>query len=176
MGCIAVTRMELQEPTEVMMVGSCIPPPLPEPKPPQIMSTTFEAEGVCLGPPTAAGVKGPCHEYGMSRGLRQWQRGLADSLLDHAQHLFWALSIPFGLARLLCHLLAMHHAPAPSKTLLAKALSVGQKKYPGGCMLADPGLWHGTSPSTPTMQVKGLWVYAAPPKLDASSWVSTALN
>ena len=28
-------------------------------------------------------------------------------------------------------------------------------------MPADPGLWYGTSPSTPTSQVKGLWVYPA---------------
>ena len=49
-------------------------------------------------------------------------------LLDHTQHLFRALSIPFGLAHLLHHLLAMHHAPAPSKTLLAKVLAAGQKK------------------------------------------------
>ena len=49
-------------------------------------------------------------------------------LLDHTQHLFWALSIPVGLAHLLCHLLAVHHAPPPSETILAKVLAVGQKK------------------------------------------------
>ena len=40
-----VTRMELQQPTEVMIVGSHIPP---KPKMLQIASTTFEAEGVQL--------------------------------------------------------------------------------------------------------------------------------
>ena len=50
------------------------------------------------------------------------------SLLDCAQYLFWALSILFRLAHLLRHLLAMHHTPALSKTLLAKVLMAGQKK------------------------------------------------
>ena len=49
-------------------------------------------------------------------------------LLDHAQHIFQASSIPFRLTRLLCHLLAVHHAHAPSNTLLVKVLVVGQKK------------------------------------------------
>ena len=49
-------------------------------------------------------------------------------LLDHAQHLFWAFSIPFRLACILRHLLAMHYIPAPSETLLAKVLAAGQKK------------------------------------------------
>ena len=39
--------MEPQQPTEAMIVGSRIPP---EPKMPQIASTTFEAEGVRLPP------------------------------------------------------------------------------------------------------------------------------
>ena len=42
-----VTRMEPQQPTEALIVGSCIPP---KPKTPQIASTTFEAEGVRLPP------------------------------------------------------------------------------------------------------------------------------
>ena len=50
------------------------------------------------------------------------------SLLDHTWHLFRALSILFVLAYLPLHLLVMHHAPAPSKTLLVKVLVVGQKK------------------------------------------------
>ena len=49
------------------------------------------------------------------------------SLLDHTQHLFWALSIPFGLAHLLHHLLAVYLVPAPSKTFLVKVLVAGQK-------------------------------------------------
>ena len=43
-------------------------------------------------------------------------------------------------------------------------------------MSANPGLWNGTSPTTPTTQVKGLRVYAASPKVDASSLVRNALN
>ena len=50
-------------------------------------------------------------------------------LLDHAQHLFQALSIPIGLAHLLHHLLAMHHTPAPSETILVKVVVAGQKKF-----------------------------------------------
>ena len=49
-------------------------------------------------------------------------------LLDYAQHLFRASSILFGLARLLLHLLAMHHIPAPSKTPLVKVLVACNKK------------------------------------------------
>ena len=43
-------------------------------------------------------------------------------------------------------------------------------------MLADIGLWYGTSPSKPATQVKGLQVYSILPKLDASSWASKAYN
>ena len=42
--------MELQEPAAVMMFGFNVPPPPPEPTTLQIMSTSFEAEGVRLGP------------------------------------------------------------------------------------------------------------------------------
>ena len=42
-----VTRMELQQPAEAMIVGSRI---LPKPKIPQIATRTFEAEGVQLPP------------------------------------------------------------------------------------------------------------------------------
>ena len=48
--------------------------------------------------------------------------------MDHTQYLLQALSIPFGLAHLLRHLLTMHHTPASSDTLLAKVLVAGQKK------------------------------------------------
>ena len=56
-------------------------------------------------------------------GDKEWH-----SLLDHAQHLFWASSIPVRLACLLCHILAEHRIPAPSETILVKALAAGQKK------------------------------------------------
>ena len=57
-------------------------------------------------------------------GDEEWR-----GLLDHAQYLFWALSIPVGLACLLRHILAKHcHVPAPSETILVKVLVAGQKK------------------------------------------------
>ena len=56
-------------------------------------------------------------------GDEEWR-----GLLDHAQHLFWASSIPFGLAHLLHHILAERRIPAPSETILAKVLVAGQKK------------------------------------------------
>ena len=46
-------------------------------------------------------------------------------LLNHVQHLFQVLSIPFGLACLLCYLLAVRHTLALFKTLLAEVLEVG---------------------------------------------------
>ena len=45
-----VASMELQEPAMAMMVGSHILPPPSEAMPLQITSTTFEAEGIYLGP------------------------------------------------------------------------------------------------------------------------------
>ena len=46
-------------------------------------------------------------------------------LVDYAQCLFQALSMPLELAYLLYHLLAMCYSPAPSKTLLAKVIVAG---------------------------------------------------
>ena len=43
-------------------------------------------------------------------------------------------------------------------------------------MPADLGLRYGTPLSTPTMQVKGLWVYTMSLKLDAPGQVSKAYN
>ena len=54
------------------------------------------------------------------------------SLMDYTQCFFGASLIPFGLARLLHHLLGMHRAPAPCKILLAKLLAIGQEKVPRG--------------------------------------------
>ena len=106
------------------MVGSCI---RPEPKPPQITSTTLEAEGVRLGPQQLKELKAIVTERDEQRkrvmGDEEWH-----SLLDHTQCLFWVFSIPVGLARLLYHILAIHHIPATSETILAKFLAVGQKK------------------------------------------------
>ena len=116
--------MEPQQPAEAMIVGSCIPP---KPKMPQIVSTTFEAEGVQLPPQQLKELKAIATERDEQRkwatGDEEWR-----SLLDHAQHLFWASSIPVGLAHLLRHILAEHHIPAPSETILAKVLAAGQKK------------------------------------------------
>ena len=116
--------MEPQQPAEALIVGSRIPP---EPKTPQIASTTFEAEGVRLPPQQLKELKAIAEERDEQRkratGDEEWR-----GLLDHAQHFFWALSVLVGLAHLLCHILAEHHAPAPSETILAKVLAVGQKK------------------------------------------------
>ena len=43
-------------------------------------------------------------------------------------------------------------------------------------MLANLGLWNGTPPSAPSMQVKGLQAYATLPKLDVSSQLGQSLN
>ena len=95
--------------------------------PPQITSTTFKAEGVHLGPQQLKELKALAMEWDKQR-----TKAIADEdwlgLLDHTQCLFQALSILFGLAHLLHHLLAMCHTPAPSETFLAKVLAVGQKK------------------------------------------------
>ena len=56
-------------------------------------------------------------------GDEEWR-----GLLDCTKCLFRALSILVGLAHLLCHILAKCCVPAPSETILAKVLVVGQKK------------------------------------------------
>ena len=116
--------MEPQQPAEALIVGSRIPP---EPKMLQIASTTFEAEGVWLPPQQLKELKAIAVERDEQRkramGDEEWH-----GLLDHAQHLFWASSVPVGLAHLLHHILAERRVPAPSKTILAKVLAAGQKK------------------------------------------------
>ena len=116
--------MEPQQAAEALIVGSRV---LPEPKTPQIASTTFEAERVRLPPQQLKELKAITTERDEQRkrvmGDEEWR-----GLLDRAQHLFWALSIPVGLARLLRHILAECCIPAPSETILAKVLAVGQKK------------------------------------------------
>ena len=116
--------MEPQQPAEAMIVGSRIPP---KPKLPQIASTTFEAEGVRLPPQQLKELKAIAAERDEQRkratGDEEWR-----SLLDRAQHLFRATSIPVGLAHLLRHILAKRRAPAPSETILAKVLAAGQQK------------------------------------------------
>ena len=116
--------MEPQKPAEAMIVGSCV---LPKPKTLQIAFTTFEVEGVQLLPQQLKELKAIATERDKQRkwvtGDEEWR-----SLLDHAQHLFWAMSIPVGLPRLLHHILAECHIPAPSETILAKDLVAGQNK------------------------------------------------
>ena len=116
--------MEPQQPAKALIVGSHVPP---KPKMPQIVSTTFEAEGVRLPPQQLKELKAIAAERDEQRkramGDEEWR-----SLLDHAQHLFWASSILVGLAHLLRHILAERRVPAPSETILAKVLAVGQKK------------------------------------------------
>ena len=100
---------------------------LPKPKTPQIVSTTFEAEGVWLPPQQLKELKAIAAERDEQR---KWATGDEEwhGLLDHAQHLFRALSIPVRLAHLLRHILAECCIPAPSETILAKVLVAGQKK------------------------------------------------
>ena len=116
--------MEPQQPAEVMIVGSRVPP---KPKLPQITSTTFEAEGVRLPPQQLKELKAIATERDEQR-----KRAMGDgewcSLLDRAQRFFRATSVPVGLAHLLRHILAERCAPAPSETILAKVLVAGQKK------------------------------------------------
>ena len=116
--------MEPQQPAEALIVGSRIPP---KPKLPQIASTAFEAEGVRLPPQQLKELKATAAERDEQRkratGDEEWC-----GLLDRTQHLFWATSVPIGLARLLHHILAECRAPAPSETILAKVLAMGQKK------------------------------------------------
>ena len=52
------------------------------------------------------------------------------------------------------------------------SLSGGPEEIPGGRILANPGLSNGSSPSTPTTQVKGLRAYAMLLKLNTSSQLS----
>ena len=56
-------------------------------------------------------------------GDQEWR-----GLLDCTQHLFWASSIPVGLAHLLRNILAKRHTPAPLETILVKVLAAGQNK------------------------------------------------
>ena len=86
--------MELQEPTKAMMVGSCILAPPPDPKPPQMTSTTFEAEGVHLGPQQLQELKALTMEQD-EQGTKVTAEEDWHSLLDHAQYLFWGFVYPF---------------------------------------------------------------------------------
>ena len=154
-----------------MIVGSCIPP---KPKMLQIASTTFEPEGIQLPPQQLKELKAITSERDEQRkqamGDEEWH-----GLLDSAQHLFRALSIPVGLARLLRHILAEHYVPAPSKTILAKVLVVGQKKSMEASNSAALGLGNAANPSTSAMQVTCLQAGATPPKWEASKQASRRL-
>ena len=66
------------------MVGSHIPPLPPEPKPPQIMSTTLEAEGVCLGPQQLQELKAFTAEWD-ERRTKAMAKEDWHGLLDNAQ-------------------------------------------------------------------------------------------
>ena len=107
-----------------MIVGSCVPP---EPKLPQITFTTLKAERVRLPPQQLKDLKAIATERDEQRkratGDEEWR-----GLLDRTQYFFWAASIPVRLAHLLYHILAICHALAPSQTILAKVLAMGQKK------------------------------------------------
>ena len=115
--------MEPIEPAKVMIVGLHVQ----EPKLPQIMSTTLEAEGVCLPPQQLKELKAIATERDEQRkramGDEEWH-----GLLDYAQCLFLGFVIPVRLAHLLHHILAEHHAPAPSKTILVKVLAMQARR------------------------------------------------
>ena len=101
--------MEPEQLAEAMIVGSSI---LPEPKMLQIMSTTLEAEGVYLPPQQLKELKAIATKWDEQAKQATGDEEL-HGLLDCPQHLFWASSIPVGLARLLHHILAKRHIPAP---------------------------------------------------------------
>ena len=94
-----------------MIVSSRIPL---KPKTLLITSTTLEAKGVCLPPQQLKELKAIATEKDEQR---KWAIGDEEwcGLLDCAQHLLWASSIPVRLAHLLHHILAEHHTPAPSR-------------------------------------------------------------
>ena len=162
--------MEPQQPAEAMIVGSHIPP---KPKMPQIASTTFEAEGVQLPPQQLKELKAIATERDEQRkqamGDEEWR-----SLLDHAQHLFWASSILVGLAHLLRHILAKCTHPCLLRDHPSKGPSGRPEEVHGGRNSATLGLRNAATPSTSAMQVRSLRV-ATTPKWDASKWVSRRL-
>ena len=98
-----------------------------------------------------------------------WPSGLCPVSFLGFVHSIWA-SLP-AIPPLSCA-----PCPCPLQDPLSVGLSSRPKEVPGGCMLADLGLQYRASPSTPTMQVKGLWVYAMLLKSNASSWVIKAHN
>ena len=91
------------------------------------MSTTLETKGVHVPLQKLKELKAIAAERDEQR---KWAMGDEEwcILLDHTQHLFWASSIPVGLAHLLRHILAKGCTPAPSETILAKVLAAGQKR------------------------------------------------
>ena len=119
--------MEPQQPTEALIVGSHI---LPEPKTPQIASTTFKAEGVQLPPQQLKELKAITAERGEQRKRVTWEMRNGMAYWTMPSVFFWASSIPVGLARLLLHILAEHRIPAPSKTILAKVLAAWARRSP----------------------------------------------
>ena len=72
-----------------MIVGSHIPP---EPKPlHRSCPLTLKAKGVRLPPQQLKDLKAIALQKGMTRGRRVMGDNEWRSLLDHTQHLFWAL-------------------------------------------------------------------------------------
>ena len=122
--------MQLQEPAEVMMVGSLISR-LPHlgPSCQQITSTTLEVEGVRLVPQQLQELKALTTEQDDRRGPRQWQKRIGAWPAGPCPASFSSFVHPFQAslpaAPLLSH---VHHAPAPSETLLVKVLVTGQNK------------------------------------------------
>ena len=69
------------------MISSHIPPAPPETKPLQITSTTFKAEGVCLGPQQLQELKALATEWDEQKTKATAEENWG-SLLHHTQHVF----------------------------------------------------------------------------------------
>ena len=163
--------MEPQQPAKALIVGSRI---LPEPKTPQIASTTFEAEGVRLPPQQLKELKAIAAERDEQRkrvmGDEEWR-----GLLDHAQRLFRASSIPGWASPFAAPHLSQAPRPCPLRDHPSEGPSGGPEEVHGGSNLAALGLGNAATPSASAMQVRSLQAGATPPKWEASKRASRRL-
>ena len=150
---------------------TCIPP---EPKTPQIASTTFEAEGVRLPPQQLKELKAIAAE-GMSRGSGQWEmrNGMAYWTMCPAS--FLGLIHPSRASPSAAPHLSRAPHPCPLRDHPSEGLSSGPEEVHGGSNLAALGLRNAATPSTSTMQVRSLQAGAALPKWEASKRASRRL-
>ena len=68
LSCIAVGPMEMQGSAAVLTVGTGLVLPPPQPDTQQVLSSTFEARGVCLGPDQQKELKALTTEWDAHRG------------------------------------------------------------------------------------------------------------